>query len=101
VAIFPASGFPGGRIELLQATSPDSPIARHIDKRGEGLHHLCIYVNDIERKLAELKAVGFELIDESPRVGAEGNRIAFVHPRDASGVLIELEERRGTDALAD
>jgi methylmalonyl-CoA/ethylmalonyl-CoA epimerase len=94
VAIFPAAGFPGGRIELLQATSSDSPIARYIDKRSEGLHHLCIYVSDIEQKLAELKSAGFELVDKSPRLGAEGNRIAFVHPRDANGVLIELEERR-------
>ena len=98
VAIFPASGFPGGRIELLQATSPDSPIARFISTRGEGLHHLCIYLNDIGQKLEKLKTAGFELIDESPRVGAEGNRIAFVHPRDANGVLIELEERLETDS---
>jgi methylmalonyl-CoA/ethylmalonyl-CoA epimerase len=101
VAIFPASGFPGGRIELLQATSSDSPIARYIDKRGEGLHHLCIYVNDIGQKLAELKTAGIELIDKTPRVGAEGNRIAFVHPRDANGLLIELEERRGIDTPAE
>ena len=98
VAIFTASGFPGGRIELLQATSPDSPLARFISKHGEGLHHLCIYVNDIGQKLAELKAVGFEPIDELPRVGAEGNRIAFLYPRDANGVLIELEERREADS---
>lgn len=100
VAIFPASGYPGGRIELLQAMSPDSAIARFISKRGEGLHHLCIYVDDIERKLEELKTAGFQLIDESPRIGAEGNRIAFVHPGSANGVLIELEERRGRRAPA-
>lgn len=100
VAIFPAPGFPGGRIELLQAMSPDSPIARFISKRGEGLHHLSIYVDDIGEKLAELKAAGFQLIDESPRIGAEGNRIAFVHPGSANGVLIELEERRGKSAPA-
>jgi methylmalonyl-CoA/ethylmalonyl-CoA epimerase len=100
VAIFPASGYPGGRIELLQAMSPDSAIARFISKRGEGLHHLCLYVDDIERKLEELKTAGFQLIDESPRIGAEGNRIAFVHPGSANGVLIELEERRGRSAPA-
>ncbi|MCX6835650.1 MAG: methylmalonyl-CoA epimerase [candidate division Zixibacteria bacterium] len=95
VAIFPASGYPGGRFELLQATSSDSLIARFISKRGEGLHHLCIYVDDVGLKLEELKAAGLQLIDESPRIGAEGNRIAFVHPGGANGVLIELEERRG------
>jgi methylmalonyl-CoA/ethylmalonyl-CoA epimerase len=94
VAIFPAPGFPGGRIELLQATSPDSPVARYLNKHGEGLHHLCIYVDDIEQKFAELKAAGFELIDPLLRIGAEGHRIAFVHPRSSNGVLIELEERR-------
>ena len=93
VAIFSAQGFPGGCIELLQATAPDSPISRYLNKHGEGLHHLCIYVDDVEQKLAELKAAGFELVDHSPRVGAEGNRIAFVHPRSSNGVLIELEER--------
>ncbi len=84
---------PGGRIELLQATSDDSPIARFIAKRGEGLHHICLYVDDIESKLAEMKAAGVRLIDETPRLGAEGHRIAFVHPSDTHGVLIELEER--------
>ncbi len=85
----------GGRVELLTPTSKDSPISRFLERKGEGLHHLCIYVDDIERKLAELKAAGMRLIDEVPRVGAEGNRIAFVHPSDVSGVLIELEERTG------
>ena len=95
VAIFAAAGFPCGRIELLQATSPDSPVAGFIAKRGEGLHHLCIYVDDIEQRLADLKAAGVRLIDETPRVGAEGSRIAFVHPSGSNGVLIELEESRG------
>jgi methylmalonyl-CoA/ethylmalonyl-CoA epimerase len=84
---------PGGRIELLQATSDDSPIARFISRRGEGLHHICFYVDDLDSKLAELKAAGKRLIDETPRLGAEGHRIAFVHPEDSHGVLIELEER--------
>lgn len=84
---------PGGRVELLQATSPDSPIARFISKRGEGLHHICFYVDDIEAKLVELKAKGTKLIDETPRLGAEGHRIAFVHPYDTHGVLVEVEER--------
>lgn len=94
VAMFPG-GDPhiGGRIELLAATSPDSPIARFIAKRGEGLHHICIYVDDIEVRLAELRAAGVKLIDETPRLGAEGEKIAFVHPAGANGVLIELQEK--------
>lgn len=96
VAIFksgPASGeHKGGRVELLAPTDPESPIAKFIAKRGEGLHHICIYVDNIREKLAELKNDGVELIDESPRRGAEGNLIAFVHPRSTGGVLIELEE---------
>jgi len=85
----------GGRVELLAPTSKTSPISKFLERKGEGLHHICIYVEDIEKKLAELKAAGVRLIDEVPRVGAEGNRIAFVHPADSSGVLIELEERTG------
>lgn len=94
VAIFDSdkSSF-GGRIELVAGTSPDSPVTRFVEKRGEGLHHICIYVDDIEKKLAELKKSGIKLIDESPRTGAEGNKIAFVHPSDMNGVLIELEEK--------
>ncbi|MCH7947290.1 MAG: methylmalonyl-CoA epimerase [candidate division Zixibacteria bacterium] len=90
VALF-SSG--SGRIELLAATSEDSPIAKFINKRGEGLHHICIYVDDIESKLSELKKAGIKVIDETYRTGAEGKKIAFVHPRNLNGVLIELEER--------
>jgi len=94
VAIFSADieNLPGGRIELLAPTSSESPIAKFLDKRGEGLHHICIYVENIEKKLSELKSSGAKLIDEIPRIGAEGNRIAFVHPKSSNGVLIELEE---------
>ena len=95
VAMFSAGGeHAGGRIELVAATSADSPITKYIEKRGEGLHHICIYVEDIDARLVELKAAGYRLIDETPRVGAEGNRIAFVHPSAGGGVLIELEERK-------
>lgn len=83
----------GGRIELLAATSEDSPIAKFINNRGEGLHHICIYVDDIESKLRELKKAGIKVIDETYRPGAEGKKIAFVHPQNLNGVLIELEER--------
>jgi methylmalonyl-CoA/ethylmalonyl-CoA epimerase len=97
VAIF--SGTSGGktasagRIELLAATAPDSPVAKFIARRGEGLHHVCVYVDDIEKKLSELKAAGVKLIDEVPRTGAGGKKIAFMHPAGMNGVLVELEER--------
>ncbi len=95
VAIFAGGGdaHAGGRIELVAPISDDSPVAKFLEKRGEGLHHICIYVSDIERRLDELKAAGARLIDETPKIGAEGNRIAFVHPAGAHGVLLELEER--------
>ena len=83
----------GGRIELVSPTSDSSTVAGFLKKKGEGLHHICIYVDNLDDKLAELKLSGVRLIDESPRVGAEGNRIAFVHPVGMNGVLIELEER--------
>ena len=82
----------GSRIELLAPTSSDSPIAKFLEKKGEGLHHICIYVDDIENKLEELKKSGAKLIDKIPRIGAEGNKIAFVHPSSSNGVLIELEQ---------
>jgi len=81
-------------IELLEPTSPDSTIAKFIEKRGEGLHHIAIRVDDIETALVELKAKGVQLIDEMPRSGAGGTRIAFVHPKSTHGVLLELCERK-------
>ncbi len=87
--------YAGARIELVAPTSDDSPIAKYLAKRGEGLHHICIYVDDIDSRLDELKSAGARLIDETPRIGAEGGRIAFVHPATSHGVLIELEERKG------
>lgn len=95
VAMFAEGGsHAGGRIELVAPTSDDSPIASFLARRGEGLHHICIYVEDIEARLKDLQAEGCRLIDETPRVGAEGNRIAFVHPAAGHGVLLELEEKR-------
>ena len=90
VAMFSSEG---GRIELLASTSEDSPIAKFINNRGEGLHHICIYVDNIESKLRELKEAGIKVIDDTYRRGSEGKRVAFVHPRDLNGVLIELEEK--------
>lgn len=79
------------RLELLEPTEPDSVIARFLQKRG-GVHHVCVLVDDIEGALAELKARGVELLDQAPRVGAGGSRVAFVHPRSAAGVLLELKQ---------
>jgi len=81
-------------IELLESSSAESSIAKFIEKHGEGLHHIAIRVDDIETALAELKAKGIQLIDETPRNGAGGARIAFVHPKATHGVLLELCERK-------
>ena len=79
------------RLELLEPTDPGSVIARFLEKRS-GLHHVCVLVEDIEKALSDLKAAGASLIDEKPRPGAGGSRVAFVHPRSAAGVLLELKE---------
>jgi len=81
-------------IELLESTSPDGPIARYIEKNGEGIQHLALRVDNIEAALEELKAKGVRLIDEKPRYGAGGARIAFVHPKATGGILLELSERK-------
>jgi methylmalonyl-CoA epimerase len=88
--IFVGSG--AGRIELLAPTRPDSPVARFLERRGPGMHHLCYRVPDIARALEEHRATGYELIDTAPRPGAQGHRVAFLHPRSTGGVLIELLE---------
>ncbi len=80
------------RIELLEPTGPDTPVGKFLAKRGEGLHHVAFQVEDIEATLGELGRDGVELIDEEPRVGAGGTRMAFVHPRSVHGVLTELVE---------
>ncbi len=82
-----------GGIELLEATAPDSPIARFIEKRGEGVHHLSFEVDDIEAEIARLKSEGFHMVDERPRTGAEGYRVAFLHPKSTNGVLIEISQK--------
>ncbi|HEY0658257.1 MAG TPA: methylmalonyl-CoA epimerase [Pyrinomonadaceae bacterium] len=78
------------RIELLEPTSEDSPISKFIEKRGGGIHHIAVEVENIEEVLAKLKSEGMRLIDETPRLGAEGCLVAFVHPSSANGVLLEL-----------
>lgn len=82
-------------IELLEASSPSSAIAKFIEHRGEGIHHVSLTVDDIVKELARLKKEGFQLIDESPRPGAGGTLIAFVHPKSTNGVLIEISQKRG------
>jgi methylmalonyl-CoA/ethylmalonyl-CoA epimerase len=79
-------------IELLEAESPDSPIGKFVAKRGPGIHHVCFTVDDLDATLDRCRAHGIRLIDESPRIGAEGKRIAFLHPSSTSGVLVELSE---------
>lgn len=81
------------RIELLEATTGDSPISKFLQKRGPGIHHIAIRIDDIRAALAQLKAKGARLIDEEPRVGAGGCLVAFVHPSSAGGVLLELVEQ--------
>jgi methylmalonyl-CoA/ethylmalonyl-CoA epimerase len=80
-------------LELLEATADDSPIAKYVAKRGPGLHHITLRVDDIHAALARLKSRGVRLIDESPRPGAHGSLVAFIHPSSAHGVLVELKEQ--------
>jgi len=82
------------QLELLEATSDDSPIARYVAKRGPGLHHITLRVDDIRAALAQLKAKGVRLIDADPREGAHGSLVAFIHPSSAHGVLVELKQNR-------
>lgn len=90
--------FPAGEseVELLEPTATDSPIAHFLDKQGEGIHHIAFRVENLDQALAELKKKGIRLIDQTPRWGAGGARIIFIHPKATGGVLIELTER--TDA---
>lgn len=90
VAFFPVGE---SKIELLESTDPAGPVGKFIEKKGEGVHHLSFRVSDIEGKLKELKERGVALIDEQPRYGAGGAKIAFLHPKSTGGVLIELCER--------
>jgi methylmalonyl-CoA epimerase len=80
-------------VELLEPTAEDSPVAKFIEKKGEGIHHLAIRVDDLQKSLDELKAQGVRLIDEKPRRGAGGAQIAFIHPSASGGILLELSER--------
>jgi len=87
-------GFSAGEplVELLEADDPGSPIARFVAKRGPGIHHICFSVDDLDAMLERCRDAGIQLIDERPRIGAEGKRIAFLHPRSTGGVLVELSD---------
>jgi len=87
--------FPVGdsEVELLESTAPDGPVAKYIEKKGEGIQHVAFRVENIEEALAELKEKGIRLIDETPRIGAGGAKIAFLHPKATNGVLVELCQR--------
>ena len=91
VAILPLGE---SRIELLEPTSDDSPISKFLEKRGGGIHHIAVEVDDIGASLAKLRSQGVPLIDETPRIGAENCLVAFVHPAAANGVLLELVQTR-------
>ncbi|TRO67411.1 methylmalonyl-CoA epimerase [Christiangramia sabulilitoris] len=78
------------KIELLAATRADSPVAKFIEKRGEGIHHMAFYVDDIKAEIERLKGEGFRLLNEQPKPGADNKIVAFMHPKDANGVLVEL-----------
>ncbi len=83
---------PGGMtvVEALEATGPDTPVGKFLDKKGPGVHHIAFRVDDLVAELERLKGLGVRLIDETPRLGAEGKQIAFIHPKETGGVLIEL-----------
>jgi len=80
-------------VELLESLEPDGPVAKYIEKRGEGIQHIAFRVDDINQCLAELKEKGVRLIDQTPRHGAGGAKIAFIHPKETNGVLVEICER--------
>lgn len=83
------------KIELLEATNPDSPIAKFIEKRGEGLHHIAYAVENIRAEMQRLSAAGFQLLNEEPKAGADNKWVCFLHPRNTGGTLIELCQDRG------
>ena len=83
-----------GKLEFLKATGPDSPISHFIDKNGEGMHHIALLVDNLTAALDYLQEQGIKLIDETPRIGAEGLSIAFLHPKSTGGILVELCEKK-------
>ena len=92
--------FGGSDVELLEPITTDSPIARFLAKRGPGIHHICYRVPDLDAALAACRVLGYQLVDDLPRTGAGGHRIAFLHPKSCQGVLVELIEAPGGPAWA-
>jgi len=92
IAFLPMGGPGGSEIELIEPTNPDSSLSRFLEKRGEGLHHICLEVKDIEAALREMQAKGAAVLDKEPRIAAEGRAI-FLHPKGTNGVLLELLEK--------
>jgi len=92
IAFLPMGGPGGSEIELIEPTNPDSSLAKFLEKRGEGLHHICLEVEDIDLALTEMQQKGAPVLDKQPRIAAEGRAI-FIHPRAANGVLLELVQR--------
>lgn len=92
-------GFEAGDalVELLEAESQDTPVGRFVARRGPGIHHICFAVDDLDAMLERCRGAGMTLIDDEPRIGAEGKRIAFIHPKSTGGVLVELTEHFGED----
>jgi len=88
------AGFAAGEslVELLEADKPGSPIDRFLQRRGPGIHHICFAVDDLDATLEQCRRAGYQLVDEAPRLGAEGKRIAFLHPSSTGGILVELSE---------
>ena len=98
VAFLPVGGV---HIELLEATSADSPVAKHLDRRGPGIHHLTFEVGDLDAALDKLRGAGVQIIGAGAREGAAGHRVAFVHPKASGGVLVELTEARSGEPASD
>ena len=92
IAFLPMGGPGGSEIELIEQTTPDSSLAKYLEKRGEGLHHICLEVDNIDTTLQEMKEKGASVLDEQPRIAAEGRAI-FLHPKGTNGVLLELIEK--------
>lgn len=92
IAFLPMGGPNGSEIELLEPTTPDSSLAKFLEKRGEGMHHICLEVDDIDAALQEMQEKGAPVLDKHPRLAAEGRAI-FLHPKGANGVLVELIEK--------
>jgi len=93
IAFLPMGGPEGSEIELLEPTSPDSSLTKFLEKRGEGMHHICLEVDDIDAAMQEMQEKGAAVLDKQPRIAAEGRAI-FLHPKGTNGVLLELLEKR-------